>query len=202
MRPFARTLFMSSVAFVRDCGRFRFESFRCFVQCFEIGAVAPHQIEHASCRVGIGVGGNSGLIENRVGFRDFAAAHPTGDHRLAWKLGIMRQLLGNGRCIGQTSGSQDHQQAVGGGILDGDIDRLGITLRIGVSDDVDGILMAPVARQESASVARWWSEKARPADRRRTSNASVARTAGPPAFVTIVRLGPFGRGCLSRASER
>ena len=32
--------------------------------------------------------------------------------------------------------------------------------------------------------------------------ASVARTAGPPALVTIVRFGPFGRGCLARTSAR
>ena len=32
--------------------------------------------------------------------------------------------------------------------------------------------------------------------------ASVAKTAGPPAFVTMASRGPRGRGCISRASER
>ena len=31
-------------------------------------------------------------------------------------------------------------------------------------------------------------------------SASVASTAGPPAFVTMVRLAPRGRGCMSRTS--
>ena len=33
------------------------------------------------------------------------------------------------------------------------------------------------------------------------SRASVASTPGPPALVTMARRGPFGRGCLPRASE-
>ena len=47
--------------------------------------------------------------------------------------------------IGHALRRQNHQQTVAIGIVGGDFERLGIALRIGVSENVDWVVMAPVS---------------------------------------------------------
>jgi len=50
--------------------------------------------------------------------------------------------------IGHALRSKDDQQAVTVGILSSDFESAGIALGIGITEDVDGIVVAPVGREK------------------------------------------------------
>ena len=70
------------------------------------------------------------------------------------------------RRIGHSLRRENHQQPVVVRILGGDFDGSGVTLGIGVSQDVDGIAVAPVRRQKGDRAPRRSRQKVRRAGRR------------------------------------
>ena len=92
--------------------------------------------------------------------------------------------------LGHPLRSQNHEQAVARRVLRGDLDGFGVALGPGVADDIDGVLMAPVRRQDLVESRPWSRAKARRAAPPSVSSASVASTPGPPALVTNREPGP------------
>ena len=83
------------------------------------------------------------MIQNLLARGHLAAAHPTRDHRFAFDVGVRAEEFGGLGRIGHRLRRKNHQQAIAVGILRGDIERFGVTVRIGIAQDVDGIVMTP-----------------------------------------------------------
>ena len=58
-------------------------------------------------------------------------------------------MLGDGRGIGHALRRHDHEQAVARGILRKNLHGFGVALGPGITQDVDGVAMAPVGRQDT-----------------------------------------------------
>ena len=130
-----------------------------------------------------------------------AAAHPGGEHRLARRCGRTgTSSCGRARRVGHRLRREDDQHAVGGRVRGRDLERLGVPLGRRVADDVDRVVVAPDGRQHLVVGGHRGRRAGRVSWPPPAIRASVASTPGPPALVTMVRLGPLGRGCLASTS--
>ena len=174
---------------------------RRFVEALQVVGIAPHVVEGAHGAVGKLERRNARLVQDLLAGRNFRAAHPTRQHRLAESLGVGLQLLGDLRGIGHVLRRQDDQHAVDAGILRRDLQRLRIALGLGVAQDVDRIVVAPLRRQDLVEgLHRRFGESSASSPPPATS-ASVASTPGPPALVRMQRRLPRGRGCFASTSD-
>ena len=109
------------------------------------------------------------------------------------------QLLGDLRGIGHGLRRENHQHAVAVGIFGRDLERLGVALRRGVAEDVHGIVVAPVRRQDRVErfhgLRREIGQLAAAGDQR--VGGQHARTAG---VGDDGQARPRGRGCLASTS--
>ncbi len=126
---------------------------RRFVEAAEIVGVVPHGLEGAGGGIGIGEGGDAGGVEDADAGFDGGTAHPTGEDGFAMDFGVGFQFFGDLGGVGHALGGENGEEAIGIGIVDGDFGGAGVTLRVGVAEDVDGIGVAPVRWEESVESA-------------------------------------------------
>ena len=126
---------------------------RRFVKAAEIVGVVPHGLEGADGGVRIRKGGDAGGVENADARLDGGTAHPTGKDGFAVNFGVGFQFLGDVSGVGHALRGENGEQAIGIGIVDGDFGGAGVTLRVGVAQNVDGIGVAPVRWEEGVESA-------------------------------------------------
>ena len=174
---------------------------RRFVQPAQVVGVAPHVGEHARRRVGIGERRDIGLVQKRLSRLHGLAAHPAGQYRFAEYVSVRFELFGGPGRVGHGLRRQDHQQAVAVRVLRRDFDGLAHSApgrrRPECRSDCCGSSAAGSSSFRACTVSADSSASSPPAAR--SARRSPARP-GPPALVTIVRRGPFGRGCLASTS--
>ncbi len=128
--------------------------FRRLVERRQPPLVAPHEVEDARRGVRVVERRDVGLVEHVLAAAHFRPAHPTGQHRLAIGrlAGRAGELIGQGARrlgrVGHRLRCQDDQGAVAVLIVGGDLDRLGVAHGVGVAQDIDGVVVAPVGRQQ------------------------------------------------------
>src|SRR5437868_11158629 len=115
-----------------------------FVQATEVVAVAPHVIENAGRGIRKGKSGDACVIENIDPSGNFASSHPAGQNWLSGRVGVRFQSLGSLRRLRHALRTRDGEEAINIWITRGNFQGLGITFRQGVTQDVDGIVVAPV----------------------------------------------------------
>ena len=115
---------------------------------FLVARVLDHVEEGAHRPLRGLVGGDVGPVEDVVGRGHAAAAHPRGEHREALALDQPGQGLGH--LLGADVRLVDHddQHAVELAAGQADLHRPGEPLQGGVAEDVDGVVAAPVGRQD------------------------------------------------------
>ena len=74
--------------------------------------------------------------------------HEAGDHRFAFDLRVLRQLLRDRKRIGHVLRGENDKHAVGILIGGHDLQRFAVTIRTGVAENVDMIIPAPVRREK------------------------------------------------------
>ena len=120
----------------------------------QVVGVAPHVVEDARGHVGIVEGGDVGAVENVHPRHHFGAAHPTGEHRLFDAGEDAAHLVGGLGGVGHVLGGEDDHEAVAVGVGDGGLDRFGVARGVGVAQDVNRVVVAPVARQNLVELVR------------------------------------------------
>ena len=114
----------------------------------QVIAVAPHVGECARGSVGIRKGRNACGIEDFLSWGDADPSHPTCEQRFSRGLGIGLQTFSDFRRVRHSLRRQDHQQTVAVGIFRRDFYRFRITLGIGVAQNVNWIVVAPMPWQK------------------------------------------------------
>ncbi len=161
----------------------------------------PHQREDPGGRVGIGEGRDAGVVE------DLLAGPDRRRRPSSWRAPACR---GSGRTSRAASAVAVGSLMACGvritsspsmfGSCGGDLERPGVSRwrrrRPGCRSGCHGSRPPAGRRRGSSGSSRSSSASSPPASIR----ASVARTPGPPALVTIASRGPRGRGCLASTS--
>ena len=97
------------------------------------------------------------------------------------------------RCVGggaDRGRTIDRQQGIDVAVLHQRADGVGVTLGIGVADDVDWIGAAPGRRQHGVEFAHRFRAQARPSLPPAAISRSVASTPAPPPLLTMARRSP------------
>ena len=107
----------------------------------------PHIVEDPRRRVRVGEGRKAGATEDRVTGGHIGPTHPTSQNRLLLRaLTGVAQLLCCLRRIGHILGGEDDQHPITLGILRHDFKRFRIAFWLGITEDIDGIVMTPGGR--------------------------------------------------------
>ena len=130
-------------------GQFRaFREGRSFVESAQVIGVSPHEGEGARCSVGIRKGGNAGRIQGGFACGNGVPSHPTGEHGLAIFFGVRLQAFCNLQGISHALRRKDDEETITVRVLRGNFEGAGIAIGIGVAENVDGIIVTPVGREE------------------------------------------------------
>ena len=168
VRPACLTASISSWALARPDSRSAgsAEGIGRFVKRAQVLGILPHGREDHGRRVRIGKGRDVGAVEDRLARGDFVAAHPTGQHGLAFDMAEGLELLGGGRGVGHGLRGENDQQAVAVRVAAGDFEGLGVKLGAGVADDVNRVVVAPDRRAGTCSARPSSPSTPRPGRRR------------------------------------
>ena len=122
---------------------------RSLIERLKVVIRPPHERERLRGGIGISESRDACVIEDLLAGFDRRAAHPARENRLAGDLGVGLELASGAGRVAHGLGRQDHQEPVDVGVLGRDRQRPGVSLGIGVAQDVDGIVVAPGRRQRA-----------------------------------------------------
>src|SRR5689334_10327675 len=107
-------------------------------------AVRPHVVECTGRRIWIRESGNTRSAKNALTFSHGFSAHPARQKRLVLLMGVRRKEFGDFSGICHSLWRQGDDKTVARGIVNRNLERLCITFRIGVTEDIDRVRVTPV----------------------------------------------------------
>ncbi len=119
-----------------------------FVQSAQVVRVSPHVCESPRGCVGIRKRWNARGIQDGFTGGNAVPSHPAGEHGLAIFFGVRFQAFCNLQRIGHGLRDKDDQEPIAVRVFRSNVEGASIVLGISIGENINGIVMTPVGREE------------------------------------------------------